>query len=273
MNKTRIDIKKYKEQKDYIRNMFQAEKTGEQMMYTDQSKLFKPVIDSQKEIQDKLSTKVTNDALVPFIRELQRREDLSGIETTERLPLDRASTPKEKARQADTLLVDVDKGLLNETHRENLEDMGLDLPSVVQKKGTFKETLDKIESESKSIGQHLGIKSKKTESEKQMYESYKDTLKIYKRVIKALQETQQFIKKTGTGLCRRKRGKGRPKSWKDSIVYSTPDDLAKKLNELIAAKAAGNTGLDNVINSVLDELLRIKVVTKNEYDNLYSSIF
>ena len=105
------DIKKYKEQKDYIRNMFEAEKTGEQMLYTDQSKLFKPVIDSQKEIQDKLSTKVTNDALVPFIRELQRRDtnqrfapqSLIEFQATRELQniylLDRASTPKEKETQ------------------------------------------------------------------------------------------------------------------------------------------------------------------------------
>src|SRR6185436_15219123 len=151
-----------------------------------------------------------------FLTEPDQRSGAPQEELIHHLPfLDQTSTPKEKgdtsfgADLRPVLLVDVDKGLLNDTNRENLEDMGLDLPSVVQKRGTFKETLEKVESENKSIGQFLGIKSKKTESERLVYESYKETLKIYKRVIKALQETQQFItskdasKKTGTGLCRR----------------------------------------------------------------------
>src|SRR6185436_13145197 len=157
-------IKKYKEQRDYIRNMFETEKTGEQSIYTDQSKLFKPIIESQKEIQDKLSQ---NMSLVPLIRELQRDITNQGFltepdlrsgapqeEPIHHLPfLDQTSTPKEKgdtsfgADLRPVLLVDVDKGLLNDTNCENLEDMGLDLPSVVQKRGTFKETLEKVESE------------------------------------------------------------------------------------------------------------------------------
>ena len=39
------------------------------------------------------------------------------------------------------------------------------------------------------------------------------------------------------------------------------------------AKQAGNTGIDNVIVSALDELLSIKTITKNDNDKLYKNIF
>ena len=52
-------IKRYKEQRDLIRKQFQAEKVGDQTLFTDQFKLFKPLIESQKEtskdLQDKLA--------------------------------------------------------------------------------------------------------------------------------------------------------------------------------------------------------------------------
>ena len=42
---------------------------------------------------------------------------------------------------------------------------------------------------------------------------------------------------------------------------------------LHAAKQAGNNGLNNNINSILDELLRINAIDKNEYNVLYNAIF
>jgi len=59
----------------------------------------------------------------------------------------------------------------------------------------------------------------------------------------------------------------------DVIFYASVDDLCLKLAELYAARKAGNTGLDNVINSILDELLRVQAISKDEYDNLYKNIF
>ena len=40
-------IKRYKKQRDLIRKKFQAEKVGNQSLFTDQLKLFKPLIESQ----------------------------------------------------------------------------------------------------------------------------------------------------------------------------------------------------------------------------------
>lgn len=59
----------------------------------------------------------------------------------------------------------------------------------------------------------------------------------------------------------------------DVIFYASVDDLCSKLAELYAAKQAGNNGLDNIINSVLDQLLRVQAISKDEYDILYKNIF
>src|SRR6476469_8326302 len=95
-------IKRYKEQRDLIRNAFQAEKVGNQTQFTDQLKLFKPLIESQKktskDLQDKLvSTKNTlPNSLVPFTIELKRRND--QVDELQALPFNTReedhSTPK-----------------------------------------------------------------------------------------------------------------------------------------------------------------------------------
>jgi hypothetical protein len=59
----------------------------------------------------------------------------------------------------------------------------------------------------------------------------------------------------------------------DVIFYPSIEDLCLKLAEFDAAKQAGNTGIDNRINSVLDELLRTQAISKDVYDNLYKNIF
>ena len=158
--------------------------------------------------------------------------------------------------------------------------MGLDLPSEVQKKGTYETALNQIKTQNRSIGQYLREDSKKSDKEKDVYKSRKQTLELYKNKIEGLKGAKQFIvsKKTGEGvrkpkLVKQKRGRGRPKIKPDLIVYSNLDDLAMKLNEYITAKEAGNTGLDNHINEILDELLEKKCINKDDYDNLFKSIF
>ena len=71
----------------------------------------------------------------------------------------------------------------------------------------------------------------------------------------------------------KKTGKGLKNKLVDVIYYPSVEDLCAKLAELDAAKQAGNTGLDNNINSVLDELLRVKAIDKTIYNNLYKNIF
>src|SRR6478609_1099083 len=276
-------IKRYKEQRDLIRKEFQAEKVGNQTLFTDQLKLFKPLIKSQKEtskdLQDKLVTNqnTLSNTLVPFAKELKRRND--QVDELQALPFYSKeeslshSTPKSKG-----IMIDINGELLDQTHKENLEDMNLELPSIVQEKGTMESTLDEIIKKKRSLSQLTGKKGeKRSEAEKQMFQSQKDTLEIYERKIKKLQGVSEFIVHTGKGrerkLCKQKRGKGRPRKHPETVFYNSANDLCEKLDELVAAKRAGNTGLDNSINSVLDELLNIGAIDKNLYNNLFKHIF
>ena len=95
--------------------------------------------------------------------------------------------------------------------------------------------------------------------------------------LKSFIGVDEFIVHTGKGrehkLCKQKRGRGRPRKYPETIVYNSANDLCQKLDELVAAKRAGNTGLDNSINSVLDELLNIGAVNKDIYNSLFKNIF
>src|SRR5437868_13762431 len=78
---TKVDIKKYKQQKDLLKKRFEDEKTGDQTLFIDQERLFKPLIKTQektsKAMQDKIvaSQEATSNALVPIARDLQKRID------------------------------------------------------------------------------------------------------------------------------------------------------------------------------------------------------
>ena len=146
-------------------------------------------------------------------------------------------------------------------------------------KGSYELTINEIQSK-KTNWTIFRKRLKKTDREKEMYESQKETLKIYQNKIEALEGAKQFIvsKKTGEGLgkhklVKQKRGRGRPKLKPDPIVYSRLNDLVTKLNENIMAKEAGNTGLDNYINEILDELLEKKCINKDQYDNIFKNVF
>src|SRR5271163_591127 len=287
-------IEKYKNQKKQLKQYYEREKTGDQTLYTDQAKLLQPLINSQKEtsrtIQDKIISgqESLSNALVPFTRELQKRND--QVEALQSLPLYNIpeiegvpqSTPKvtPQKEQQQYINVDLDGELLDQTHQENLQDMKLDLPSEVQKKGSYESVIQEIHTKNRQIGQFLRKDSKKTDGEREVYKSQKKTLRLYQNKIEGLKGAKQFIvsKKTGEGLhkhklVKQKRGRGRPKLKPDLILYSRLGDLVAKLNEYIIAKEAGNTSLDNYINEILDELLEKKRINKDEYDNLFKNVF
>src|SRR6476661_3170950 len=189
-------IKRYKDQRDLIKKEFQAEKVGNQTQFTDQLKLFKPLIESQKEtskdLQDKLASNQSalSNTLVPFTNELKRRND--QVDELQALPFytreEDHSTPKSK-----DIMIDINGELLNQTHIENLVAMSFELPSIVQEKGTMESTLENIISKKRSLSQLTGkTGQKRSEAEKEMYQSQKDTLEIYERKIKKLQGASEF---------------------------------------------------------------------------------
>src|SRR5271155_3908779 len=263
------DILEYKRLKDSLRDRFENERTGDQDLFREQTKILQPLINTQlqttkaiKDSQDVSSTAINN-ALLPFVRELERREQADSLMEQ---PFYRDELPAIAQASPHTVKIDLDADL-NQTDLENLEDMDLELPSSVFKNKTVDETLEKIKTENRSIGQKLGKKTVLGSQELEVYQSRKETLKIYKQVIEGIQGAKQFVstpKKTGKGL---------KMKIVDVIYYHSAENLCTKLAELAAAKEAGNTGLDNNINSILDELLKIKAINKNEYNALYSSIF
>ena len=68
---------------------------------------------------------------------------------------------------------------LNETDLENLQDMSFELPSVVFKNKQIAETLDKIKTENRRIGQKLGRSSDVKENERQIFDLDHNPISCY----------------------------------------------------------------------------------------------
>ena len=264
------DINEYKRVKEVLKQRFEAERTGDQDLFREQSKLFQPLISTQqqtaKAMTDGQNVALSN-ALLPFTRELQRRNN--QVDLLSEQPFYGQELPAITPTSPELLKVDLDAGL-NQTDRKNLEDMKFELPSVVFKNKTIETTLEKIKTENRSIGQKLGKGQKVEVYERKVYESQKHTLSTYKRIIEGLEGATQFVstpKKTGKGTC------GTTCNRTDVIYYPNVADLCVELTELHAAKQAGNNGVNNRVNSILDELLRVAAINKDEYDILYKNIF
>src|SRR5271157_6055696 len=90
--------------------------------------------------------------MLPVVRELERRVQADLLMEQ---PFYREELPAIAQPSPDILKVDLDANL-NETDLENLEDMSFDLPSVVFKSKTVEDVLEKIKTESRSIGPKMG---------------------------------------------------------------------------------------------------------------------
>jgi hypothetical protein len=277
------NLKEYERVKNALKKKFDNERTGDQIMYIDQTKLFKPLIDEHKLSTNTIQKNLTagqeslTNTLVPFTEELRKRNE--QVDNLQMLPFyddvsEIKNIPQSTPKKAG-IVIDLDK-MLSETDKENLQDMSLPLPSEVIKQGNYEYILGQLKTLNRQYGQFTGKKSKKDEKEKQIYKSRRETLEMYKL---SLDEQMKALKyKSGEGLrkCKLyklKRGRGCPKKYPDTKFYNSPDELVQELNKLVIAKEAGNTGIDNVIVSALDELLNIKAITKNEYDKVYKNIF
>jgi len=255
-------IDEYKRIKDSLKERFEAERTGDQYLFTEQTKILQPLIKPLITTQEQTVKAIQDSGTKDLARELQRRNDHVDLLSQQPFyfdPMPSITAPQTSSPMKDYIKINLDTDL-NQTDLENLQDMSLDLPSVVFKNKLIEETIDKIKTENRSIGQKLRKGSDIRENEKQIYASRKKTLEVYRQKIQGLEGAKQFV---GKGL----------KNKSDVIFYASVDDLCSKLTELCAAKQAGNNGLDNRINSILDELLRVNAISKNEYGNLYKNIF
>ncbi len=268
------DINEYKRIKESLRGRFEAERTGDEDLFREQTKILQPLIHTQqqtvkaiKDGQDVNATAVGN-ALLPLTREMQKRNDQVDLLAAQ--PFYNQELPAIKTDSTPQYMnINLDVGL-NETDKGNLQDMSFELPSEVFKNKSIEDTLEKIKIENRSIGQKLGkgpVAQKTKEKEKEVYASRKKTLEVYKQMIEGLEGATQFVSTP------KKAGKGLKNKIVDVIYYPNVEELCNKLAHLNAAKQAGNNGVHNNINSILDELLRVKAIDKDEYDNLYKNIF
>ena len=201
-----FDINNYKKVKNEVKQMFLNEKLGNQQFNTDQEKFFKPMIDTTRETTRNLEQKIADDrqnlsnVLVPFTDQLMRANDQR--EAIQEMPFYTSdiveSTPKK-----DIKIIDLDRKL-NDTDRDNLQDLNLPLPSEVFEDNKIDQTLKSIATENRKIGQLLRADRKTSETERIMYESQKDTLVKYKDILKSTKEGKKLL---GEGLKKRNKKK------------------------------------------------------------------
>ena len=245
------NMDEYKRIKQSLRERFEADRTGDQHLFIEQTKLLEPLIKPLISTQEAMQASSRQPVILrPALTLPENPLEVS------RLLEARAGLGPSVATEEETIRVDLDSGL-DELDIHNLQLMGFELPSKVFKNiKQIERTIAKIKTENRRIGQKLGKGSDASSEEKDLYKSYKRTLENYREKIQGLEGAKQFV---GKGI--------------DVIYYPNVEDLFSKLTELEAAKNAGNTGLDNRIVAILDEMLRTGAVTKNDYDSLYELIF
>jgi len=135
--KKAFNTNEYARIRDEAKKHFLAKKTGEQDLFTDQSKLYKPIIQSTKELEKSLVS--GQHELIEQIVPALRTRNLPQLE------FDRAQSSPIPMHAVKT--INLDGELLNETHRENLQDMSLELPSEAYAMNIIEHALKKINNE------------------------------------------------------------------------------------------------------------------------------
>ena len=286
------DVQEYKRLKESLKARFESDRTGEQELFTEQTKIFQPLIktqqDTSKAIQEKIVQGQTAiqtaaaDALGPLTRELQRRNDQAELpfykdEVPGPTKIDSDKTPTTPAPY------NPDKHL-TETDMRNLYEMHFPPPSRVLNDARLNglqrtmDILEKVKTMNRSIGQKLAIGSTVSQEKKDKYASRKHTLVIYKESLEELtnlitsaDNDDEFVAASDSPVeskPKKKSGKG-----VETIYYPNIEELCNRLSILCAAKEAGNSGLNNNITSIMDELLRVSAIDMPEYNKLYKKIF
>jgi len=264
----KFDPTTYSKVKNEVKEMFRDEKVGKQQTYESQSELFKPIINSTKEVALDEKQSLNN---ILALRDNEQRlalrqaiQDMSGLS-------DVFTEPKESTPKAPR--VDLNKGF-DQSDFENLQDLSLPFPhEVFSNIDEIPEILKEVKTKIKSLAQEFREDrlTKKSEREKDMYKSQRNTLDKYKTRLKYIRESKSVV---GEGkhcrckkLVKKKCGRGRPKT-NYAIVYNDEKDLCQKLEEYIASYHAGNNGVYNTIITILDELLNKKIIGKDTHDQI-----
>src|SRR6266496_4586884 len=265
-------------------NIFDSERSGEQVFQREQTKAFEPLINIQKETSKATQDKITsaeearNNALVPLVQEMQRRNDQIDMLASQPFYQQQQLPDIPEEEILEDIRIDLDKNL-NDSDIQNLHVMGYQLPSILFGNKSTEEVKDALELaliNIKTKERSLRIKKSSDKSDREgrieMYTSQYKTLRKYEERLKHIGTSLNLIastpkKKSGEGL-KNKKGKS-----VDVIICSNPADIYQQLQKFYTAKEAGNTGVDNHINSCLDKLLKEKAIDMDDYKNLYKEIF
>ena len=177
------DVSEYKRLKQTLKDCFESEKTGDQTLLEEQTKKYKPLLTSQeaisKTMQDVANQIVESQnegqaalqPLLPLLQNIQSaprqlpplptaitpsnfatpQSSLTGQDARSHIPLPVASASSRR----DPIKVDLDDGF-DRQDVDNLVELKLPLPSEVYETDTIPQTLDKIKTYNKSMGQFLG---------------------------------------------------------------------------------------------------------------------
>src|SRR5271169_1368449 len=116
------DMNEYKRLKETLRDRFEAERTGDQDLFREQTKILQPLINTQQQsVQDANATAVSK-ALLPLTREMQRRND--QVDLLAEQPFFQQQLPAVTPIYPEFMKIDLDIGL-NDT--DNLQDMSFEL--------------------------------------------------------------------------------------------------------------------------------------------------
>ena len=227
------DVSEYKRLKQTLRDRFESEKTGDQTLFEEQTKKYKPLLSSQKELsktmQDVADQIVESQnegqaalqPLLPLLQNMQRAQiaapgqpgqltlpvsvspsqyatpqtsltgQASGQDSISHIPIPVGPASSRK----DIIKVNLDEQL-DKNDIDNLNDMKLPLPSKVYQNDNISETLSKIKTHNKSIGQYLGIgpASKSISKDaKVSLESQRATLQKYKALIQNTESAKKLL--------------------------------------------------------------------------------
>jgi len=292
-------IEEYVRLKQSLRDRFENEKTGEQGTFEEQKRLFQPLLNFNED-----KTRNSSKSLLPFTeavthvtKELKRRND--RVDMLAELPFfgqasDGRSTitwPEIKGperKRLDSKQVPISVNLdkhPDKADRKTLSEMGLPLPSEAFEKGEVDEVLRKIKRTKNSLVQKISKISKAIPVDRAAYEKQKDSLVALESHLLGIKKALVFVnspKKTETtmqpvsipeSLASTSKDSGARTRKADVIFYRNSQKLGERLVFLVSEKKPGNNGVENEINAILDELLRIRVLTKKRYDGLYKEIF
>ena len=209
------DVSEYKRLKQTLRDRFENERTGDQNLFEEQSKKYKPLLTSQQEISNAMQYAAKQivesqteghtalQPLLPLLQNIQRtqiaqqiaapRRQLPSLPSATMTPSNYATPqafllgqdtktthiPVPVSARKDIIRVDFDSQL-DVSDFYNLKTLKLSKPSEVFNSNTIAETFNLIKTHNRAIGQKLGkgtASKKLTAMQKTEIESQRETLK------------------------------------------------------------------------------------------------